>query len=74
MSDYELRQNIRRQDEALRHAGQGGGGIYWIIGAGIVVLVILSLFLFGDAPAPVDGESVAPVVAPTDIAPVTPAE
>ena len=79
MSDYELHQTRRRHEDILRHGGHTGGGFYWLLAAGFVLLLIVSLFLFGDATTPVDGEIVAPEllqvepVAPT--APtVTPAE
>ena len=68
MSDYELHQTRRRHEDILRHGGHTGGGFYWLLAAGFVLLLIVSLFLFGDATTPVDGEIVAPEllqVAPT---------
>ena len=81
MSDYELRQNIQQRQNALRHPDSGGSSAgLWLLGAGIVVILIVALFMFADNPAPVDGaagdaatpaatESAAPATAAPEAAP-----
>ena len=80
MSDYELRQNLHRRDEALRdsYTGSRGSGLYWIVGSGIVLLLILSLFLFGDATPAIEDDGASPIVlpstVPSDTAPAVPVD
>lgn len=73
MSDYDQR-NFDQRNQAFDYAppsrgGSGGGALIFI--AGIVVLFILAmLFMGGGGSSTLPAEGAAPVVAPTDNAPV----
>ncbi|MCG6903158.1 MAG: hypothetical protein LJE68_10790 [Rhodobacter sp.] len=76
MSDYDLRQPDQRRDGAHHYHDESSNVGLWVLGTGIVLVVIVALFMLGGTPSTdgglVDDGSAMPAAGGAESAPATP--